>query len=120
MGAVFDYAEMAQIAAELLAEFGQDALITALGAEQYDTATQTYTAATSEYSGKAAVFAYKNREIDGHRIVAGDMKIYLERVSTPPQVGWQIRVNGRTWRIKDVSPLSPAGFDVIYVLQAGA
>lgn len=120
MSAVFNYPEMATIAAELLAEFGQTAMISRHGQPQYNTATQSYAAPEMQYSGNAAVFNFKNNEIDGHRIVAGDMKIYLERVPIAPQVDDKIAVNGKVWRIKDVSPLSPAGYDVIYILQAGA
>lgn len=117
---MFDYQAIAAEAAALLAEFGQEAVITAVGQTRYDPATLTHTADTVPYRGRAAAFAYRQNEIDGTRIVAGDVKIYLERVQAAPKVGDSIAVNGRDWRIMDVSPLAPAGYAVLYVLQGRA
>lgn len=114
---MFDYAELAQVAAGLLAEFGQTATLLSAGAGGYDPAALSHTAQTAEYRGKAAGFAYKSHEIDGHLVLSGDVKIYLERIAVVPKVGDKIVLSGKTWRIMQVSPIAPAGFDVVYVLQ---
>lgn len=112
------YPELAQIALDLLHEFGQAVQVIKKGSPVYDAHTDTYRETETVLNGFAAGFAYTQAETDGHLIEQNNIKIYLNRIAAPPEIADEIVLNGKRWRIKNVSPLSPAGFDVIYVLQA--
>lgn len=113
------YPELEQIARELLQEFGQLATLTQQGEPRYNDATGEYETQNTTHQGWAAAFGYDLREINEHTIVQGDLKVYLERINVAPKVGDTLQINSNTWRVKNVQPLSPANFAVIYVLQVG-
>lgn len=118
---MFDYNEMSKIASQLIAEFGQVVTIqSSFGTTVFDEEKSEYITPRNSHNARAAAFNYTKREIDNHHILATDLKVYLERVEAfEPKVGDAIMINGTELRIKNVSPLSPANFAVIYVLQVG-
>lgn len=113
------YPELEVIARALLQEFGQTMTLKRESAPQYNIATGQYDTQPETWKGFGAAFAFDARELNGHTVVQGDVKIYLERIATTPQVGDTLEANGKTWRVKNVAPISPAAWDVIYVLQVG-
>lgn len=109
------YQDMAAVASELLQEFGQLIELTQYGNEVYLDGENTLT--ETRYRAWGAAFAYAIDEVDGERILNGDMRVLLERSQAVPEVGDTVAVNGHDWRVVSVEAVSPAGFDVIYKLQ---
>ena len=113
------YPELAGIAAGMLKEFGQTATLTRKEQSSYNDETGGYETREAVYMGNAAAFGYDDREIDGHNIVQGDVKVYLERMAVEPKVGDMLHLGGGDWHVKNVRPVAPAGWAVVYVLQVG-
>lgn len=59
---------------------------------------------------------YKPSEIDGTRIVAGDVKFLCQAVK-PVQIGDLISLNGTDYRVVNPNPLQPAGTTMLFQLQ---
>lgn len=110
------YDEMAAIASNLLSEFGQLVTLTKYS-EQYDINTGVNVVTPTDYKAWGAAFAYTGKEIDGERIVAGDMRVLLERSQAVPKVGDTVLLASGLWRVLSVELVSPSGIDVIYKLQ---
>ena len=66
----------------------------------------------------AIVDMFNRHEIDGARILSGDKKVMLEPGEVVPKVGDLLSIEGRSHRLEQVWPLSPAGEDLLYVVQA--
>lgn len=61
---------------------------------------------------------FRRDEIDGARILSGDKKLLMEAGVAAPKVGDLITVSGQAHRVEMVWPLSPAGVDLMYTVQA--
>ena len=59
---------------------------------------------------------YKPSEIDGTRIVAGDIK-FLCQASEQVQVGDLVNLNSADYRVINPNPLQPAGTTMLFQLQ---
>lgn len=59
---------------------------------------------------------YKPSEIDGTRIVAGDVKFLCQAVK-PVQVGDLVSLNNTDYRVINPNPLQPAGQTMLFQLQ---
>jgi len=115
------YVDMAATAKELLTEFGQSVTLTRQTVGAYDPATGAAAVTTSAQTATGALFDYKNSQIDGTLIVAGDRRLILSAVGiTAPQVDDTITANGRTYTIKAVSETNPAGTAVIFTCNVRA
>jgi LytS/YehU family sensor histidine kinase len=66
----------------------------------------------------AIVDMFMRHEIDGTSILSGDKKVLCEAGKIVPKVGDAIAITGQAHRIEMVWPLSPAGVDLMYTLQA--
>ena len=75
---------------------------------------------SSTVIGSGYPSAYHKSEIDGVTIKAGDIRLVLEKVSSPPAVNYTIVVDGTTYRIQDVQKIRKSGADVIYICQLRA
>ena len=113
----FDYKELGIIATDLLKEFGQLITITRKTDEQYNPATGSNQQTIETYTGYGCAFHYSNNEIDGTRILTGDMVVLLENIATAPVIGDSVLVNGMEMRLISIERVSPANIDVIYKLQ---
>lgn len=113
----FDYKDLRIVAADLLKEFGQLITIKRKTGEQYDPATGSNQQAIETYTGYGCAFHYSNNEIDGMRILTGDMVVLLENMATTPVIGDSVLVNGMEMRLISIERVSPANIDVIYKLQ---
>lgn len=59
---------------------------------------------------------YKPREIDGTRIVAGDVRFLCQAVKQV-KVGDLVNLNGTDYRVVNPNPLQPAGTTLLFQLQ---
>ena len=80
--------------------------------------SESGTSETIQSGIEAVITAYKNFEINGNQIVAGDRKVFIlaGSLTVIPKVNDQIEFGGVRHRIKDVGK-DPAG--AMYVLQVG-
>lgn len=119
------YDDLADTAAELLAEFGQAVTLTHVAAGAYNTATGvTAAATTTTQTGVAVEDEYSAHSIDGTLIKAGDKKLYLSpldsagaQITAPVAEDTAELAAGGPWTIKKVTPVQPGGTPVLYVLQ---
>lgn len=63
---------------------------------------------------------YKQKDIDGANILAGDVRLILELIAQRPQVGCLVTVDAKTYRVMDVQPIRLSGADVVYICQLRA
>ena len=113
----FDYKELGIIAADMLKEFGQFITIKQKTNEQYDPATGSNQQTIETYTGYGCAFHYSSHEIDGSRILTGDMVVLLENIATVPEIGDMVTVNNTDMRVISVECLSPANINLLYKLQ---
>lgn len=114
----FDYAEIAAIAAEILAEFGAQGQIktTVNGTYDPDAGTVSQTITTSNVT--AALFAYEERLINGTTILQGDQQGYLSAVGlTMPKAGDTLTWKSVDYQVISVKELAPAGVNVLAEIQ---
>lgn len=60
---------------------------------------------------------YESSDIDGTSIRSSDIRLTVERVSERPQVGWNVTVDAKEYRVMDVRNVRLSGSDVIYICQ---
>lgn len=113
----FDYVELSKIAAGVLQEFGQSIMIEHVSTSDYDPARGTVSVKNDSYQAHGCVFNYASTEIDGARILEGDMVVLLESLPIVPAVGDLVHIATKIMRIINVERLCPAGIDVVYRLQ---
>lgn len=110
--------EMAAIALELLTEFGEAVTFTRTSRAAYDPSTSTAASSgTSVFTGYGFPEEYLNRDIDGDRIQAGDIRIYVNSVSTEPAPADVLTMNSTDYRVVRVRPYRTTGAPVLYELQ---
>jgi len=114
------YAEMAAVADDLIAEFGQLGAIRRTGTPtgpEYDPTP----GATTDYPARFAVLDYEASEIDGTRVLATDKKALLAVGSLTITVALDdklVEADGTVYKIiPPLKPLSPAGTVVMYEIQ---
>jgi hypothetical protein len=61
---------------------------------------------------------FRATEIDGARIRSGDKKVMMEAQGPVPKTGDGLTISGVAHRVEMVWPLSPAGVDLMYTVQA--
>lgn len=111
------YQGLATTATRLLTQKGQTVTLRQQTAGAYDPATGAATVTTTNVTGiPAAVFGFKNMEVDGTLILKGDKKV-LMAVGTKPTKNDVVSIGGIDHAVLDVEEVSPAGTDVLYKLQ---
>ena len=60
---------------------------------------------------------FQNAEVDGTVIKRSDTRLILNKVDEEPAQGWRAQVQGKTFRVMDVQPITKSGADVIYIFQ---
>lgn len=116
------YAEIANTANDLLAEFGQLVTITHTVSGSYNPSTGSVTNTTRTETGVAALLNYPLlrygiNEIEGTQIVAGDKRCLMSPNGiTQPSINDTVLANGITYTIKNVKASNPAGTPVLYDL----
>jgi hypothetical protein len=112
------YAEMQDVAQELLDGFGQPVTLVIEGSAGggYDASGDPLPATPDvAVSGLGAVTPYNIKEIDGTVIQSGDCKFYYEGVA--PEIGMVVTLSGIKWRVVSVSITQPGGIVVMYTCQ---
>jgi hypothetical protein len=111
------YAEIADVALDLLTEFGQTVVFTRVTGATYSTATGGYTGGTTTtVTGKGAGFDFDKKEIDGIHVIKGDMRMIFY-ATTAPLAGDTCVVGGVSYRCVSVEAISPGGTAVLYDAQ---
>lgn len=119
-----DYDNIAAGALESIAEAGQVVTLHKPGTdgeyvpgvgEQPGTAGQDFT-------GTGALFGYKQRDIDGAKIMRGDQRLLLApQVAEVPDITWFVTAihlgKPTKFSIKDLEAVGPAGAPVLFKLQ---
>ena len=114
------YGDLANTAHELLSEFGAPAQLVRAGEDAaYNPDEGTTTVPVEAASDvTAAVFEYPERMIDGTLIQQGDKRVLMSVQSTlEPRNADAFTWFGTTYTVVNNKKLSPAGENVLYVLQ---
>ena len=104
---------------KLLAEFGEAVSLTYETDEVRNPATGEITTPASEnvVPGFGYPSRFQNAEVDGTVIKRSDTRLILNKVDEEPAQGWRAQVQGKTFRVMDVQPITKSGADVIYIFQ---
>ena len=110
---------IADTATSLLTKFGEAVALTYETDEVRNPATgQITTPATeNEVPGVGYPSRYQNAEVDGTVVKRSDTRLVLNKVSRRPEQGWRAEVQGKTFRVMDVQPITKSGADVVYICQ---
>lgn len=119
------YSEMADTAAELLAEFGQAVTLTESTPGTYDPAQSKPAAPdVTTQTAVGVVREYSSRSIDGTLIQAGDRLLIVgpkttagQALSEPTVESTLTLADGSVWTVKRVEAMNPAGTALAYRLQ---
>lgn len=115
----FDYNRPKTTALRLLTRYGQTMTLRRITDGAYSAGASTQTVVDETVTG--AVFEYTAFEKQNSSIQIDDRKIMLaaKGMSAAPALTDQLIFGGTTFKIiPPIKPLSPAGVDVIYELQA--
>lgn len=120
-----DYDEIAASALEAIAEAGQEVVVHKKLPPDPSAPFvpgQPVKPPVADYPGTGALFGYKQRDIDGTKIMAGDQKLILApQIETVPDTTCTVTAMhlGKltTFSVKGVNAVGPAGRAVLYTLQ---
>jgi hypothetical protein len=116
----FDYDNIAAVADELLAEFGQSCSLGSVTDGAYDPATGEAAPAATAHAITAAVFDYPQRFIDGTLIRTGDKRVLASPVglAVEPKPGDTLTDSaGKVYQVIDAKATAPAGTVVLWTIQ---
>lgn len=112
------YTEMASVANDLLSEYGQPVTLMHHQAGVYDPSLGTVAIANAIETAVGAVFDYKSSEIDGTLIQRGDKKLLISVTGiTEPKLNDSVTIGAKTYVIKSINEINPAGTVVMYQCQ---
>lgn len=104
---------------------GQKVTLTRRSTGVYNPATGAVAITDSTQSGSGIELLYRDQDIDGTLIAAGDTKFMLSPLTTSgrtlatPEVGDTITIGGAVRPIKAVEAFAPAGLVIFINLQVG-
>ena len=119
------YDEMAQMTLDIMAEFGRPLTLRRTIAGKYDTAAgknrpgvveeQVITAIVRPAS-QGTVQAFDQKFQEGTLIESSirALKIAAKGMPWPPAPGHVVILDGEEWKVIGVTPVSPAGIDLLY------
>jgi hypothetical protein len=110
---------IADTATKLITEFGEAVSLTYETDEVRDPATGAIItpATVNVVPGVGYPSRYQNAEVDGTVVRRSDTRLILNKVDEEPAQGWRAQVQGKTFRVMDVQPITKSGADVIYICQ---
>ena len=115
---MFDYNAIVLTARRLIANFGEDAIVSRTASATFDPATGSYTGGTSEqFTSKAVRFDYRQSEVDGELIQKDDVRLVMEVNGGTPLIEDNCLFATKTYKVMNVTTLSPSGTDLYYELQ---
>lgn len=117
-----DYAEIAADALEAIQEAGQGMVLFSAGEPgHYDEIEDEYIDGTPDeaipFFGVFGDVTYAYAAKAGGSIQLRDRMIYAEAVSIEPKLTDHVYIMGEEWSIVNITPISPAGIDVLYELH---
>lgn len=113
------YDEVAEVADELLAEFGQPCVLISTVNGDYDPSTGGGSVTTTTQPVTAAIFDYPQRFIDGTMIRTGDKKVLVSPVGMTGAKPGDVLTDaaGAAFSVVDAKAVAPAGITVLWILQ---
>lgn len=114
------YDEAAEIADELLAEYGQACSLSAVAAGAYNAATGAVALTPTAHPITAAIFDFTLTHIDGTLILVGDKKVLVSTVglTVSPAPGFSLtNAAGVVYKVVSVKEVAPAGTVAMWILQ---
>jgi hypothetical protein len=116
------YDEMAEMALEMIREFGQPVIIRATTAGEYDPDTGTAPVDTLiEQTAPGILLDFTGQEFQTNSLIKqGDkkLKIAAQGLAWVPNLLNKVIVQGRTWSIvPPLKEINPAGTPILYELQ---
>ena len=111
------YTSLKNTASNLLQNKGRLITFTRNTENSFNPATGEVLNYSSTYTGYGATFDYKKNEIDETIVKSGDIRLLLESTTTAPERNDTCVIDSITYRIMNVTPLSPAGTVVTYTVQ---
>jgi hypothetical protein len=118
------YDEMADVALELISEFGQPVTLRDTAPGEYDPVTGTTTpGSVTEQTGSCILQDYSLQEsgaanLAGSDIRQNDKKILIAAKGlTAPTLSTQIIADGHTWTAVNIKENNPAGTPLVYEIQ---
>ena len=113
------YSEMAEMATELITEFGTDVTITREIDKEIDPVTGDILvdAESIEYTAQGVMKKYPENLIDGTRITSSDRQLIIEASVVEPLIIDKITINNQDWPIIEIESVNPAGTPLIYILR---
>src|SRR4051812_28822870 len=116
----FDYSDIADVADELLAEFGATCSLGVVTVGAYDTATGGATSTSTATPITAAIFDFPQKYIDGTMILVGDKRVLISPsgLSAAPKAPDTLTDSlGAVHRVINCKAIAPAGTAVLYIAQ---
>lgn len=115
----FDYADMVEMAEEMIIEFGQAGFIRRPGVATGPAHNPTPSVSTN-HPAKFVITRFKSNEIDGSRVLASDKKALVSPLGltvAPTLSDTLVDAGGASWKIVGVETLRPAETTVLITLQ---
>jgi hypothetical protein len=119
------YDEMADVALELIAEFGQVGTLKEVKQGEYDPVTGEGAGSTEvAQAGNLILLEYNSNEAgvinaSGSLVQEGDKKILLaaKGLEWKPAITTTLEADGQVWTIVNVKEINPAGTPLVYELH---
>ena len=110
--------EMAAVALDLIKEFGEAITVTKTAQGAYDPSTGTMgTGATTTVTGYGVPQNYTARDKDLESIEEGDVRLFINAVSTAPERGDTVTLDSVDYRVMEVTKYAINSSNVLYELQ---
>lgn len=112
------YSELAVVAAQLLAEFGQTVTIRRTTGKVASPVTGAVTTAgtVQDLTTKGVLRKYPDAVIDGTRMTTSDRELVLAD-TVQPLLTDKILIQGEYWTVQRVETVNPAGTAMVYKVQ---
>lgn len=112
------YGEMAQLASELLAEFGAPVTIKRNVVESHNPVNgQTVYGDPLTFNPNGIFKNYPQKLIDGIRITEKDKMLILESGVLEPQMGDLVVSGNQEWPIQEIEEVTPTNTPLIYMVR---
>lgn len=113
------YSDMADVADDLIIEFGQSVTVRRQTGSTYDPDTGGSTITTSDETGHGCVIEFDKELIDGSHVRVGDRLLLLSPIGvTEPRENDLVIFGSESWQIvPPVSITAPSGVPVLYEVQ---
>lgn len=112
------YTEMAEVAVELIEEFGAPVKLNRVMSEEYDPVTgETVAGSDDSKNTMGLLVSFPTELIDGTRILATDKRLIIDGSVEPLMSDIPEMFGEKLGTIVHIDKKSPAGFPLVYFLQ---